>query len=410
MKKSFIFTLFIFVAIFFTMLSCEQPNNEIPVQEYSTPTIKGTVSIPEGKNVNPADIYVKVIDSTGAAVKVQKANSDKTFVIQGLNAEMKYSILFTSVEPDFANRDLSRAPSQSSGVGGWIHAIQPAIKEGNDVGNVKMKPLGTIRGKAFIDGKSEHYDTTVYIPGTSYIAMTNSDGTYAIYNVPEGTYTLRYTHDGYMPIMTEGVILTCPEDAENPEITTRNVKLVSSSGTVEGIALYDGSTSHSGITIKLESEDRTKAAQVSTSEDGSYIFNDVAPGVYRVIVSASGYVSMSSGYFTVESATLTSVPERTILYRNVGSVKGTVKLSDSQTDSSGIVVSFVSNEDSFTAVTDKDGYFSRSLKPGSYTVTASYPGYTSQSLDVTVTENALTEINLPSLPLASGAVAGFVVL
>ena len=392
------------------LLSCQQSNNEVPVQEYSTPAIKGTLSLPTGSTVNPAEIYVKVIDSTGATAKVQKANSDKTFVVQGLNSDMSYSILFSSVEPEFTNRAISRDPDKSNGVGGWIHDVKPAIKEGNDIGSVKLNPLGTIRGKALIDGKAEHYDTTVYIPGTSYIAMTNADGTFAIYNVPEGTYTLRYTHDGYMPIMNEGVILTCPEDAENPEITTRDVKLVSSSGTVEGVALFDGLTSHSGITIKLESEDRTKAAQASTSEDGSYVFNGVAPGVYRVIVSASGYVSMSSGYFTVESATLTSVPERTVLYRNVGSVKGTVKLSDSQTDSAGIVVSFVSNEDSFTAVTDKDGYFSRSLKPGAYTVTASYPGYTSQSLDVTVTENALTEINLPSLPLASGAVAGFVVL
>lgn len=406
-KHQLVFVIFLICILFF---SCEQPNNEIPVQEYSTPTIKGTISLPSGSTVNPADIYVKVIDSTGAAVKVQKANSDKTFVVQGLNADMSYSILFSSVEPEFTNRAISGDPDKSNGVGGWIHDVKPAIKEGNDIGSVKLKPLGTIRGKALIDGKSEHYDTTVYIPGTSYIAITNADGTFAIYNVPEGTYTLRYTHDGYIPIMNEGVILTCPEDAENPETTTRDVKLVSSSGTVEGVALYDGLTSHSGITIKLESEDRTKAAQASTSEDGSYVFNDVAPGVYRVIVSASGYVSMSSGYFTVESATLTSVPERTVLYRNVGSVKGTVKLSDSLTDSSGIVVSFVSNEDSFTVVTDRDGYFSRSLKPGSYTVTASYPGYTSQSLDITVTENALTEINLPSLPLSSGAVVGFVVL
>ena len=406
-KLSYFTVIIMLIAMF---LSCQQPNNEVPIQEYSTPTIKGTLSLPAGSTVNPGDIYVKVIDSTGATAKVQKANSDKTFVVQGLNADMSYSILFSSVEPEFTNRSISRDPDKSNGVGGWIHDVKPAIKEGNDIGSVKLKPLGTIRGKALIDGKAEHYDTTVYIPGTSYIAMTSADGTFAIYNVPEGTYTLRYTHEGYMPIMTEGVILTCPEDAENPEITTMDVKLVSSSGTVEGVALFDGLTSHSGITIKLESEDRNKAAQASTSEDGSYIFNDVAPGVYRVIVSASGYVSMSSGYFTVESATLTSVPERTVLYRNVGSVKGTVKLSDSQADSSGIVVSFVSNEDSFTAVTDNDGYFSRSLKPGSYTVTASYPGYTSQSLDVTVTENALTEINLPSLPLASGAVAGFVVL
>ena len=149
-KHQLFFVIFLICILFF---SCEQPNNEIPVQEYSTPTIKGTISLPSGSTVNPADIYVKVIDSTGAAVKVQKANSDKTFVVQGLNAEMKYSILFTSVEPDFANRGISRAAEKSNGVGGWIHAIQPAIKEGNDVGNVKMKPLGTIRGKAFIDGK-----------------------------------------------------------------------------------------------------------------------------------------------------------------------------------------------------------------------------------------------------------------
>ena len=406
-KHQLFFVIFLICILFF---SCEQPKNEVSVQEYSTPTIKGMLSLPNGSTVNPADIYVKVIDSTGATAKVQKANSDKTFVVQGLNADMSYSILFSSVEPEFTNRTISRDPDKSNGVGGWIHDVKPAIKEGNDIGSVKLKPLGTIRGKALIDGKAEHYDTTVYIPGTSYISMTNADGTFAIYNVPEGTYTLRYTHDGYMPMMTEGVILTCPEDAKNPEITTRDVKLVSSSGTVEGVALYDGLTSHSGINVKLESEDRTKAAQASTSEDGSYVFNDVAPGVYRVIVSASGYVSMSSGYFTVESATLTSVPERTVLYRNVGSVKGTVKLSESQTDSSGIVLSFVSSEDTFTAVTDKDGYFSRRLKPGLYTVTASYPGHTSQSLEVTVTENALTEINLPSLPLASGAVAGFVVL
>ncbi|MGN0906389.1 MAG: hypothetical protein ACI4NM_04515, partial [Bullifex sp.] len=192
MKKSVLITLVVSLVLMFTMLSCEQPKNEIPKVEYSTPTIKGTVSLPSGSTVNPADIYVKAIDSTGATAKVQKANSDSTFVIQGLNADMSYSILFSSVEPEFANRDLSRDPDKSNGVGGWIHDVKPIIKDGNDIGSVKLKPLGTIRGTALVDGMSEHYDTTIYIPGTSYIAMTNADGTFAIYNVPEGTYRLRY--------------------------------------------------------------------------------------------------------------------------------------------------------------------------------------------------------------------------
>ena len=146
------------------LLSCQQSNNEVPVQEYSTPTIKGTLSLPTGSTVNPAEIYVKVIDSTGATAKVQKANSDKTFVVQGLNADMSYAILFSSAKLDFNNRDISRDPDKSNGVGGWIHDVKPAIKEGNDIGSVNLKPLGTIRGKALIDGKAEYYDTTVYIP------------------------------------------------------------------------------------------------------------------------------------------------------------------------------------------------------------------------------------------------------
>ncbi|MDY4798978.1 MAG: hypothetical protein SO157_06505, partial [Bullifex sp.] len=80
------------------LFSCEQPKNEVPIQEYSTPTIKGTLSLPAGSTVNAGDIYVKVIDSNDKTVTVQKVNPDKTFVVQGLSSDMLYSILFTSVE------------------------------------------------------------------------------------------------------------------------------------------------------------------------------------------------------------------------------------------------------------------------------------------------------------------------
>lgn len=406
-KHQLFFVVFLICILFF---SCEQPNNEIPVQEYSTPTIKGTLSLPAGSTVNPADIYVKVIDSTGATAKVQKANSDKTFVVQGLNADMSYSILFSSVEPEFTNRAISRDPDKSNGVGGWIHDVKPAIKEGNDIGSVKLKPLGTIRGKALIDGKAEHYDTTVYIPGTSYIAMTSADGTFAIYNVPEGTYTLRYTHDGYMPVMKDGVNLVCPENAENPEVTVGDERLISNAGTVEGMARLGDADDSSVVSIRLESEDNSLVYTSTSSREGNYVINNVKPGTYRVIASSVGYISKTSQYFTVSPATITTATDQMVLFRNVGSVKGNVKLSDNQTDNSGIVISFVSPNNSFTAVTDKDGNFSKSLRPDVYTVTASYPGYTSQSLEVNVVENALSEINLPSLPLSSGAVAGCVIL
>ena len=67
-KHQLFFVIFLICILFF---SCEQLNNEIPVQEYSTPTIKGMLSLPSESTVNPADIYVMVIDSTGTTVKVQ---------------------------------------------------------------------------------------------------------------------------------------------------------------------------------------------------------------------------------------------------------------------------------------------------------------------------------------------------
>ena len=411
MKSKYYFYVFIVLIVFSLFVSCK-PETEVPSEiSYSTPTIKGTISLPSGSNVNPSEIYLKVVDESGNTAKVDKVNSDKTFVIQGLKEGTKYSILFTSEEPDHSNmRGLTRDPDKSNGVGGWLHDVVPAIQEGNNVGNVKLKPLGTIKGKAFIEGESEHYDITVYIPGTSCIAKTDKDGSFSIYNVPEGNYTLRYTLDDHLPIMLSDVMLVCPEDVEKPEVTVKNVTLKSSLGTVEGVASFDGLSEHSGISVKLESEDKTKSAQASTSEDGGYILNNIDPGVYRVIVSAPGYVTMTSGYFSVESATITTVPEQVVLFRNIGSANGNVKLSDGRADNTGIVISFISSETCFTAVTDKDGNFSRSLKPGNYTVTASYPGFTSQSLNIAVVENSVTEVNIPSLPLASGAVAGFVLL
>lgn len=404
-KHQLFFVIFMICILFF---SCEQPNNEIPVQEYSTPTIKGTLSLPAGSTVNPADIYVKVIDSTGATAKVQKANSDKTFVVQGLNADMSYSILFSSVEPEFTNRAISRDPDKSNGVGGWIHDVIPAIKEGNDIGSVKLKPLGTIRGKALIDGKAEHYDTTVYIPGTSYIAMTNADGTFAIYNVPEGTYTLRYTHDGYMPIMTEGVILTCPEDAENPEIATRDVKLISSEGTVEGVAKLGDANDSSVVSVRLENEDKSIVYTSTSSKEGNYVINNVTPGKYRIIASASGYISQTSQYFTVAPATLTKVQEDILLFGNIGTVKGSAFLSDSDVKSGlSILIKDINSKNSFSTMTDDKGSFQKTLKPGEYRISANYPGYTSISHDIVISENNTTEVNFSALLPNSGTITGY---
>jgi hypothetical protein len=399
------------LSLLILLFACDDKAAVSQIVEYSTPTIKGTISIPAGSSVSPDGVYVKVIDSSDKTVTIQKVGTDGTFVIQNLSADAKYKLLFTSKEPDTLNRDVSDEKG-TDGVGGWMHDVVPAVKEGKDVGFVKMKPLGTIKGKAVVDGATEHYDTTVYIPGTSYVAMTDKDGNYAIYNVPEGTYTLRYTHEDCVAVMTEDVMVVCADDTTHPEKTLGEVKLLSNKGTVQGKAVLGDGSDSTGITIKLENEDKSRSYTASTSADGTYTLSDVEPGRYRVIASFAGYLAMETEYFNVENSTLTTVSESLVLLKNAGTISGYVGLSDNDSDSSGIIVSIVSSDGSnrFSVVTSQDGSFTKRVKAGDYTITASYPGYISQSATVTVVENNVSDVLIADLTPSSAAVTGSVIL
>ena len=402
MKKHIVIALAVVSIILGLVISCEEPQVNLPSQ-YTTPTIKGTLSIPTSQNVSASEVFVKVIDSDGNTVKVQKANADGSFVVQNLNAGKKYSVLFTSVEPEFSNR----AVGGSSGVGGWLYDVVPAVQEGNNVGNVKLKPLGTIKGNALIDGESEHYDITVYIPGTSYIAKTDKDGSFSIYNVPEGKYTLRYTLDDHLPVMVKDVMLVCPEDVEKPEVKVKKVTLKSSLGSVEGRAILGDSNDSTGVKVNLESEDKSLTYPAFTSKDGHYTISGIQPGMYRVIVSYEGYTSQMSSYFSVASGTLTKIDTLIELYSTSGFLKGSVSLNDSDTKS-GISVTIRSKENgnTFTVMTDGNGDFSKRLKPGIYTVDFSHSGYSSYSVEATVVENNTTTLSPVILYSVYGTITG----
>ncbi len=388
------------------LASCEDKPASSQIVEYSTPTIKGTISIPDGSNVSPESVYVKVIDSSNNTVTIQKVNSDRTFVIRNLNADTKYRLLFTSSEPDTINRrDINE--EKTDGIGGWVEDVVPATQEGKDIGSVRMKPLGTIKGKALVDGASEHYDTTVYIPGTSYVAMTDKDGNFSIFNVPEGTYTLRYIHEDCVALMTENVMVVCTDDQTHPEKTVGEVKLFSNRGSVEGRAVLGDSSDSTGITIKLESEDKTLSYTGSTSNDGNYIIGDVVPGRYRVIASYSTYLSQITGYFDVVAGTVTSVDEILELLGNFGTVKGSVSLSGSENrEGIQILIKDTASTNSYAVITDADGAFTKRLKPGEYTLTASFADYASQTKTVTVTADETITIAFGPLSSVFGTVTG----
>ncbi len=409
--KRYLFLIAVCLTILAFVTSCDGDQVSAQIVEYLTPTIKGTISIPAGSDINPENIYVKVIDSSNNTVTIKKVNSDSSFVIENLTAETKYKLLFTSKEPDSTNRDL-KGNENHYGVGCWMHDVVPEKKEGKDVGRIKLKTLGSIKGKALVNGADEHYDTTVYIPGTSFAAITDKDGSFTIYDVPDGTYTLRYSHEGCVPVTKKEVILVCTDNEENPQKVVDGVTLISNKGTVEGKVILGDKTDSSGVIIKLESEDKSLSYTGSSSSDGTYTITGVIPGKYRVIASYSTYLSEITDYFTVDAATVTFVPAILELLGEYGVVSGTAALVDSE-NKEGIQILFknTSNTDSYTIITDAEGVFSKKVKPGEYRVTAYKTGYSSVILDdVTVNAGESVTLSVPKLVSTSASVTGLVTL
>ena len=411
MKKRFFVSVIIVMMMLLSFISCEQKVT-VPEQNvgYKTPTIIGMITLPESADIKAENLWVKVVDGD-TTVYVGNVKADGTFSISGLESSKKYNILITTEQPDFNNYK-SKA-LESNGYGGWLDNVEAKIEEGNNVGSVKIRPLGTIKGTVVKDGAPDGYDTTVYIPGTSFMAMTDENGSFSISNVPQSTsYKIRFISDDYMAQMLEDVVLWSDKDDENPVTELKTVTLIKNVGTIEGFAVLDGQSDSSGIIIKLEQRDGANNYTSTTSTNGYFSISDVKPGEYRLLCSYSGYPSQTSSYFIVNAAQTTTLGEKVVLYQNVGTITGTASLSDNENIKSGINISIVGidSERSYSTITDVTRSFSKLVSPGTYTVSASYAGYTTQSQCVTVYQGGTINAYIPSLLPADGAIAGNVIL
>jgi hypothetical protein len=394
--------------IAFTLMLGSCDNSIESAISYPTPTIKGSVSIPASAGLSSSNVWVKVVN--GDTTKyVGKVNSDGTFVVSGLDASLTYDVLLTSIEPEQANyssKEVAAKETATNGYGVLLSDVSALQDSGNDIGSVKIKPLGTIKGTVVRSGATDNYDVIVYIPGTSYIAMTDKDGNFSIYNVPQGTQSLRYTSNGYVSQMLEGVILASSDDTVSPVSTAETMTLVQNEGILSGKAVLDSAVDSAGITIKLERQDALGAAEGSTSSDGSYSIPNVAPGTYNVLFSYPGFTTQSIPSVIIQASKTTLMEEVTML-GDCGTIKGSVLLKG-QDSHEGIVILIenTGKTNSYTTTTNASGSFLKTVKPDSYTITASCSGFISTTTTCDVYKNTETPVTLPELVSRYGTISG----
>ena len=374
MKKALRLSVLLFV-ILFAFVSCDENQQLIINQTTPTPTIRGTVSIPEGAGLAGSDFYVRIMEGE-KAVYTGRVNADGSFAVPGLREEASYSILLTTEEPGDikgTERDISRAAS-TSGYGGWLSNVTASINEQAGVGSIKVKPLGTIKGIVTKDGAEDGYDTTVYIPGTSYLAMTDGEGNYSIFNVPQATYTLRYISNGYMAKMVSDVVLYSESDTENPVTTVAPQTLIKNAGNLVGTISKIGATDHSNITVMLS--DGENVFNGNTAIDGSLMITGITPGTYSATISSSGFVTQTKDNIKIEAAKNTTL-DLISLTANGGTIVGSVEMNDGG-EKAGVLITAKSSDSkySYTTSTDTDGKFTiPNAYPETYTLTLTKSNY-----------------------------------
>jgi large repetitive protein len=134
---------------------------------------------------------------------------------------------------------------------------------------------------------------------------------------------------------------------------------------------------------------------ITADTNGIYVLPQVPEGTYMISASAPGYAPQSTTATVAPGATTTAgvtlVPEP-------GAISGAVTDSITGIPIPGATVAY----DTGSSTTDSNGIFALSgLDEGSYTITASAPGYETESLPVAVAPGATTTSNF-SLIAATG--------
>jgi hypothetical protein len=167
--------------------------------------------------------------------------------------------------------------------------------------------------------------------------------------------------------------------------TTANLAL-NELGKITGFVKNSGGVALAGATVSFSGGATTTAA------DGSYTLSNVVPGSYNVTASAPNYKN-STKSTTVNPGQTTT--QNFNLSPQTGGIKGTI------TNTSGVVLQGATISVSGgiipttkSTTTDKHGNYSFSGLPfGTYTVTASKTGYTTQQTSTKVSSNTTSTVN-----------------
>jgi len=232
--------------------------------------------------------------------------------------------------------------------------------------------------------------------GTTYSATTDGNGMYTLSGVVEGTYSVTAGGTGYV---SQTLAVSLGPGAG----VTQNWSLSPLPGSIIG-QVIDAQTglSVSGATLSYNSGGVTVSA--TSDVNGNYTLTGVPEGTYSLTASAAGFASQSTQVTVGPGSTLT---QNFALVPLAGTISGQVTDGGTGTPISGATVSYTLSGVTLSATTDASGNYTLSNvpAPGTYTLTASASGYTSQTATVPVNRGGVATANF-AMQLLPGSITG----
>lgn len=362
-------------------------------------TVSGTVTDRDGNPISGATVLLDEIDSYYSYSA--RTNSSGVYTINVVDLY------------DYNGTAVGQYSLQAS-ADGYVTRSQTVIIEEDESSlndyDFSLREAGRISGQVVTVGSELAIeDATITASdgyGHTYTETTDTTGAYSFTDLrPSSQYSVTISADGYV---TETIYDVVVKEEEETTITTvRLIEAVTFSGQVVTRA---GSDAVAGATIQLfnRAKPRSGSADYKTTAetDGRFSFTGVAPGRFRVQVSANGYVTLTRNLLDLTE----SVSSRTYRLQQAATLTGRLTV-DNDPISQALVTAYSKNPSTTgygSDYTDSDGYYSiATLKPGRYTIRITSTGYVEKVLRRRLKRGEVNEINIGLKE--AGSVEGYVV-
>jgi hypothetical protein len=278
-------------------------NKEVSVKDSSGNTIAKTISSPDGSYVVSAPGALMFGAGTDSLTNVASLNlAGSGVTLESIVADTKDGSVVGIKEP----LDLTKASGR---------ALQ--------LGQTDLKKITAIRGRAVLEGIKDNTGISVYVPGTSYQARTDSGGTFLMTFLPAGTYDLRFERDGFLAMEVKAINVT-----ENETSIVESVSLKMSGGATDIKATQIGTPGISQsrkveFEINPGSADRFKGGLQSDLENLPY---GPVPATFAYEFAQDGFYVIKLQFANADGFETTL--ERAIYIDTVDPVASNIRLAD----------------------------------------------------------------------------------